>query len=213
MRLSTLALLVTLAAAMPAAGQTSSDANPYGLDPYKPSDAALLRAFGTTLVSQTALPELATLDPYKPSHAALLRQIGGGLPLWGLAWFPLQAPGPVMPLLQLTPAPPSETMWLHRRPAHRRAEMEIAEASDLPAPFWLATLRRPEGNDGVWIVYADGRWISAGKAVPFEEGAFQRVGDYGAFPVYRRTGAGDGLIYIPTRDRLVAPYRLKVGVP
>lgn len=209
MRLSTLALIVTLAAATPAAGQTESDANPYGLDPYKPSDAALLRAFGMTLVSQTPLPELATLDPYKPSHAALLRQIGGGLPLWGLAWFPLQAPGPVMPLLQMAPATPSETMWLHRRPAQRRADLEIAEAPDLPAPFWLATLRRPETNDGVWIAFAGGRWIASGKAIPFDAPAFEQVGKYGTFPVYRGTRADDGLIYIPTRGGLVTPYRAK----
>lgn len=207
MRLSTLALIVIIAAATPAAGQTTSDANPYGLDPYKPSDAALLRALGTTLVSQTPLPELATLDAYKPSHAALLRQIGGGLPLWGLAWFPLQAPGPVMPLLHIASAParaPAPVALPDRYMTGRDAPDE-----GLPSPFWMATLRRPETNDGVWIAFAGGKWIASGKATPFEASAFERVGTYGTFPVYKGTRADDGLIYIPARDGLVTPYRAK----
>jgi hypothetical protein len=207
MRLPTLALLVLLAAATPAAGQTSPDANPYGLDPYKPSDAALLRAFGTTLVSQTALPELASLDPYKPSHAALLRQIGGGLPLWGLAWFPLQAPGPVMPLLHIASTPPGMPGPAAR--ADRRSPRRDAPDEGLPPPFWMATLQRPETNDGVWITFAGARWIASGKAIPFEASAFEQVGTHGTFPVYRGSGSADGLIYLPTRDGLITPYRAK----
>ena len=56
-------------------------------NPYKPSDAALLRDFGATLVAHTPLQELRRLDPYKPSEAALLRQLGGAFPLWGLEWY------------------------------------------------------------------------------------------------------------------------------
>jgi hypothetical protein len=206
MRRAILALIVTLAAAWPSAAQAPAD-NPYGLDPYKPSDAALLRAFGATLVSQTPLPELASLDPYKPSHAALLRQMGGGLPLWGLAWFPLQAPGPVMPLVQIaqTAGPMPEPLARHEP---RVARHEAAEEA-LPPPFWMATLQRPETNDGVWITFAGGKWIAAGKAIPFEASAFVRVGTYGTFPVYRDTRAADGLIYVPSRDGLITPYRAK----
>ena len=89
MRLTAIAAVVTLLAVVPASGQTPraepppAAEHPYGLDPYNPSDAALLREFGVTLVSQTPLAELRKLDPYKPSHAALLRQLGGGIPFGG----------------------------------------------------------------------------------------------------------------------------------
>jgi hypothetical protein len=89
MRLTAIAIFVTLLAVVPASGQSPASAQlPYGLDPYKPSDAALLRQYGDTLLAQTPLLELRKLDPYIPSHAALLRQLGGGLPLWGLGWYP-----------------------------------------------------------------------------------------------------------------------------
>jgi hypothetical protein len=206
MRRTILALIVTLAAAWPAAAQAPAD-NPYGLDPYKPSDAALLRAFGTTLISQTPLPELATLDPYKPSHAALLRQMGGGLPLWGLAWYPLQTAGPVMPLVRIARAadPTPEPLARHEPRVIRH---EALEESPPPA-FWMATLQRPETNDGIWIPYAGRQWIAAGKAIPFDASAFERVGSYGSFTAYKRTRPADDLIYVPTRDGLVAPYRAK----
>jgi hypothetical protein len=61
--------------------------HPYGLDPYKPSDAELLRKYGGLLATQTPILELRRLDPYKPSHAALLRAVGGAIPLWAI-WSP-----------------------------------------------------------------------------------------------------------------------------
>ena len=73
MRVTAILMTVALLAAAPAAAQTSiPEEHPYGLDPYKPSDAAILRTWGSTLVAQTPLLELRHLDPYKPSHAALL---------------------------------------------------------------------------------------------------------------------------------------------
>ncbi len=104
MRLTAIAIVVTLLAVVPASGQTPEPApcraaqeHPYGLDPYNPSDAALLREYGVTLVAQTPLVELRKLDPYKPSHAALLRQLGGGIPLWGWAWYASPGPAPLTP--------------------------------------------------------------------------------------------------------------------
>ena len=93
MRIIPIAIAVTLWLVVPASAQTPSceqapapTTHPYGFDPYKPSDAALLRDFGATLVAHTPLQELRRLDPYKPSEAALLRQLGGAFPLWGLEW-------------------------------------------------------------------------------------------------------------------------------
>ena len=70
---------------------------------YKPSDAAVLRSYGSALLAQTPLLQLRELDPYKPSHAELLRQLGGAMPLWShLSWYPM-AP-PLAPLMEV-PAP------------------------------------------------------------------------------------------------------------
>ena len=90
MRLIAAALFVLFTVATPVAAQgLAPEPRPYGLDPYKPSDAALLRNYGAALVAQTPLLQLSELDPYKPSHAALLRQIGGAMPLWShLSWYP-----------------------------------------------------------------------------------------------------------------------------
>ncbi len=60
---------------------------PFGLDPYKPSDAKILRDLGPTLVTQMPLSELSKLDPYNPTDAALLRQAGAGIPVWAIAPF------------------------------------------------------------------------------------------------------------------------------
>ena len=59
MRVTAILMTVALLAAAPAAAQTSiPEEHPYGLDPYKPSDAAILRTWGSTLVAQTPLLEL-----------------------------------------------------------------------------------------------------------------------------------------------------------
>ncbi len=211
MRLTALLIAATLIAAVPASGQEppSEEQHPYGLDPYDPSDAALLRDYGVTLVSQTPIAELRKLDPYKPSHAALLRQLGGGIPLWGWAWYASPGPAP------LTPFPPAGSMnlptvrvLLERQRAFGDEARADAATRPLP-PSSMATLRKPESNDGVWIRYGQQKWISAGPPVPFEESAFQRIGEYGAFPVFKRTRAIEEVIYVPTRMGLVMPYRLK----
>jgi hypothetical protein len=104
MRIPIIALAAALLGATPTAAQTLvPEAHPYGLDPYNPSDAAVLRTYGSTLVAQTPLLQLRELDPYKPSHATLLRQLGGAMPIWShLSWYPM-AP-PLAPLMEV-PAP------------------------------------------------------------------------------------------------------------
>jgi len=53
------------------------------------------------------------------------------------------------------------------------------------------------------------RWISAGHTVPLEASKFERVGEYDGFPVYRRSGESENVIYLPAREGAIAPYRLK----
>jgi hypothetical protein len=80
-------------------------------------------------------------------------------------------------------------------------------ASPSPAAA-MASIRRPENNDGIWIRFANKKWASAGPAVPLSSGEFRRIGEYAGGPVYRRN-ASDDVIYVPTIDALVAPFRLK----
>jgi len=205
---------------VPASGQSPAPApapapappeHPYGLDPYDPSDAALLREYGVTLVAQTPLSELRKLDPYKPSHAALLRQLGGGIPLWGWAWYASPGPTPLTPFSPpgFTSPAPVTARGLLRRQSRIRADVP-APGVVAPRPATsIATLRKPESNDGVWIRYAQQKWIGAGRPVLFEASGFLRVGQYNEFPVYRRTGVKEDVIYVPTRKGMVMPYRLK----
>ena len=52
-----------------------------GLDPYKPSDAKILRDQGPAVATQMSIEELKKLDPYNPTDASLLRQMGGAIPV------------------------------------------------------------------------------------------------------------------------------------
>jgi hypothetical protein len=72
----------------------------------------------------------------------------------------------------------------------------------------LVTLRRPQGNDGVWVQFAGAKWVSAGAAIPLNEANFRVVGEHAGFPVYAREDR-ENTIYLPSRAGLVAPYRLK----
>jgi hypothetical protein len=73
----------------------------------------------------------------------------------------------------------------------------------------MSTVIAPRSNDGVWLNFSGQVWISAGRAVPLVSSEFQPVGEYGRRPVYRRIGGSDDLIYIPSREGMVAPFRQK----
>lgn len=212
MRLTAIATVVALLVVAPATAQTQAPAeNPYGLDPYTPSDAEFLRKYGSILTAQTPLLELRKLDPYKPSHAALLRDLGGGIPLWAL-WYP-PTPGPLTPFATtgdytLAPGRNLFVLLMAQPPAAEPATSPAAPAPE-SGPRAIATALRPESNDGVWIVFNGQRWINAGPAVVFDESQFTRVGEHGGFPVFKRTSGDQDVIYLPTRQGVVAPYRLK----
>jgi hypothetical protein len=218
MRFILIAIIVTSWLIVPASAQTpsceqapASTTHPYGFDPYKPSDATLLRDYGATLVAHTPLQELRRLDPYKPSDAALLRELGGAFPLWGLEWYWAPVPAPLTPFAE-------PERWMRRAPvalppmqtpAGTAPESAGREAVTAVQPSTMASLRPPENNDGVWIAYAEKRWILDGRPVPYDSSAFQRVGEYDRFPVFRRTGVDEDVIYVPTRQGALVPYRLK----
>jgi hypothetical protein len=83
---------------------------------------------------------------------------------------------------------------------------DAAVPTPLPGHGVLRTAREPRATDGVWVLFRNVRWFSAGPAVVFDPTAFERVGEYQTFPVFRaRVGRGD-VIYIPSSEGLVAPY-------
>lgn len=73
----------------------------------------------------------------------------------------------------------------------------------------MTTVARPATNDGVWIPYLGEKWVTAGFAVPLTSAGFRVVGSYEGFPVFALSDKSEQVIYVPTREGLVAPYRLK----
>jgi hypothetical protein len=73
----------------------------------------------------------------------------------------------------------------------------------------IATVHRAENNDGVWLRFMGGKWVSAGPAVPLRASEFVRVGEYSGYPVFARVGLEEELIYLPSLAGFVAPFRLK----
>jgi hypothetical protein len=221
-RLLTTVGIVTLVTVTSVSGQAPVPApapQPYGLDPYNPHDAGLLRDYGAALVVQTPLLELARLNPYDPNHAALLRQIGGAItccPLWyspGPTFGPLTPfPGSGIPTLLPAAFPnvPVPVIVVVTQAAAGAGTGAVAPASTAtqPSPPSVVTAALPESNDGVWIRYEGRRWISSGRAVPLQASEFERAGEYAGFAVYRRAGVNEDVIYVPTRGDLIAPYRL-----
>ena len=75
----------------------------------------------------------------------------------------------------------------------------------------LATAKRPEGLNGVFVEYNNQRYFSDGPARDFDAKSFTRIGEYHGFPVYRRQGETNA-IYIPPLagpPAIVAPYRTR----
>ena len=101
------------------------------------------------------------------------------------------------------------------------------EATDQPAPGGasvgttggetrvplgpLATAKRPEGLNGVFVEYENHRYFSNGPAREFDAKSFTRIGEYHGFAVYRREGDAT-TIYIPPLagpPTIVTPYRTR----
>ena len=78
----------------------------------------------------------------------------------------------------------------------------------IPRPTAVATIPAPRANEGVWISYLGGKWFSAGAAVPLTDN-FHVVGAYAGFPVFARRDSSAQVIYLPSLDGMIAPYRLR----
>jgi hypothetical protein len=183
-------------------------------DPYNPSDLAIVRNYGGTVLAQAPLSALLELDPYVPSDGELLRQLGRAIPLWPAYPWPAYAPAPAYPPAPTLPdCPPvressSETAAPLTRFADVVSALQHAPAS--PATADRAPSVRPTETairNSVWIQYAGRTWISAGAAVPFRDAEFERIGERAGFPVFRQTGTSDDFIFVPTTTGMVAPFR------
>jgi hypothetical protein len=82
-----------------------------------------------------------------------------------------------------------------------------APSRQTPVP--VVSMRRPESNDGVWIMFGGEKWVSAGTAVPLVAAEYVRVGEYAGFPVFARRDFTQEVIYLPSRAGLIAPYKIK----
>jgi hypothetical protein len=88
----------------------------------------------------------------------------------------------------------------------------VATAGNIPtrpivlAP--LATARRPQGLNGVFIEFENQRWFSSGEPVTLDPARFTRVGDYRGFPVYRQNGDPTSIYVVVAAETpsLLAPY-------
>ena len=179
--------------------ETWNYSRPYGLDPYNPTHAAILRNYGAALITPRPLTEVAAMDPFSPTEAGLLRQLGGAIPMW-FVWY---GAGPVagVPAAQLArPTAPST-------PGATAPGQQVAEST--AAATAIATLERPAVNDGVSIRYNGRTWVNAGRAVPVQSARFTRIGVYGGSPVYRRADEADDVIFISTTSGFVAPFRAR----
>jgi hypothetical protein len=87
------------------------------------------------------------------------------------------------------------------------SESPVGTAGRVVAAPPVVSLRRPENNDGIWVMFRGQRWINRGAAVPLGP-AFTQIGERAGYPVYARAGE-DGTIYVPTVPGIVAPYRRK----
>jgi hypothetical protein len=203
---------LVLLCAPAARAQSAVSVYPYGLDPYKPTDAWWLRQYGSVLVAQTPILELRKLDPFKPSEAALLRDLGGAIPLWALWYPPAPMPVPLTPFAMagdLLPTGGGTNIFIAVGQPSGDAPRSAAPVSAPAPPGGIVTALRPQSNDGLWLSYAGRRWVSAGAAVPFDESVFMQTGQYNGFPVFTRRQSRDEVIYLPTRGNLVAPYRVR----
>jgi hypothetical protein len=191
-------------------------AQPYAFDPYKPSHLAVVRQFGGSVLAHAPLVSLLQLDPYVPTQAQLLREYGGALPVWPFAWNPaygssaLQGDcGPVRDTAvaaTTTPGEPPMTTFAEALSALQQARA----SSPAPPPSGVRSITVTASADrkaGVWIEYAGRTWISAGRAVAFDDSEFVRVGESAGFPVFTRRGASDEIVYVPTTTGVVAPFR------
>ena len=140
-----------------------------------------------------------------PSFPTALRPDASVVPMAPAA--PTAPPVPVGAISVYTPEPRATTAAAPRDVAGTTGFLPTPGVTPRTAAP-MVTVRRPEGNDGIWIRFLGMRWVSAGTSVS-AIGNFERVGEYEGLPVFRRGNADEPVIYLPTAAGRFAPYRAR----
>jgi hypothetical protein len=83
----------------------------------------------------------------------------------------------------------------------------IEPAEETGRHVTIGSVPPPGTRNGVWLMYDNARWYSAGAAVPFVAGRFAQIGEYRGFPVYReKDGAANTVFVRTTADGPLARY-------
>jgi hypothetical protein len=115
---------------------------------------------------------------------------------------PTAAPAPIGAISVYTPEMPAPAIT---PPREAVATSGMIATRREAAPV---VIRRPQGNDGIWIQFMGLRWVSTGRSVS-SIGAYEQVGEYAGLPVYRRGDLDEPVIYLPTAAGRFAPYRAR----
>ena len=148
-----------------------------------------------------------------PSFPVQMTATAASMPAAAVAPTGLPVPPGALGVFTPDPARDLSAPQVAAAPVVPAARDAVGTSGIAPAPMprttGIVSLRRPEGNDGVWVRYAGARYVSGGAPVSFDRRAFTYVGELGAFPVFARPGQPE-VIYLPTsRAGVVAPYRIK----
>ena len=140
----------------------------------------------------SSTPSFPVVNPHDPREEAAV-------------YAPLQAAAPPMLSESLYGTAPVQPV----APPAIVAPEPIATTGAAPYPLGpLVSARKPEGLNGIYIDYADRRWLLSGAAVELDSTRFRRVGEYRGFPVYRK-GDDERTIYVTVAHNareLLAPY-------
>jgi hypothetical protein len=155
---------------------------------------------GTAGSRPSSFPSALTPQtPGRPQPA--VRQAPAAYPALPLTGGAMSVYTPETTALPVAPAfAPAQAVAVAARP-----EPVVAPAPVPPPSGAISTVVPPRSNVGLWVRFEDRQWASNGRAVPRAEW-LEEVGKIGTVPVYRDRAVPD-VIYLPTRDGVVAPYR------
>lgn len=174
------------------------------LEPY----SVVFAPIGRGLMQPYERPRRGTLAGTNGSRLSSF-PVAVGLPASAppaAAFAPTALPLPVGAMSAYTPETRDSTPSEPIGGVRPLAQAVVRSMAPSPAPP-VATIRRPESNDGVWIRFANRKWVSAGQAVPLRPSEFTRVGQHSGADVYSHRDSGDSVIYLTMADGVVAPFR------
>ena len=144
-------------------------------------------------------------DVTRPPFSLLLVPVAGSMmrPYEPAPFFPLASPSAVR-----SPEYQARSVSTVGSPARRAPFFEVPPGKSHFVATIVQSVPGPQSNDGIWILYDDARWRSAGAAVQYVHDRFTAVGAYHGFPVYRdNDGRGDEIYIAAVTGGVLTPYR------